>query len=727
MDFMLIRIFLLSLVVTSVVRADEFEQTILPAIEKYCVDCHDPEDSKGDVKFLDVRTVKDVQVRRSAWRSVAVQLRNRTMPPPKKKNQPSDAERIELSRWIDDHLRKTACDGGAYAGQVKPRRLNRLEYNNTVQELFGVDLGFDESLPADGGTGEGFDNSGDALFLPPMLLERYLEAAHLIVDEAIQSPRMVKTIKSEELIRAGGEVTALFRAYVTDDYRVTIDGAGSEGFLSAQLDNVAVFRKRITPKEGGFSVSMDLRVGRGTHALSLTVPASWKVHRVHVAQYKPSMLEGDDLARQIRLTGVKPGEAPEDPREQMKRQLTVFLPVAFRRPVSVDEVAAYAGLGDRGLARGDAYEDALKLVLRAVLVSSDFLYRLEEEVPEGIHRVQDHELAVRLSYFLWAGMPDDRLVELAESGTLSETDVLAAEVDRLLDDKRMRIFAKSFVGQWLGTKDVGGKVAPTANDVQKFYTPEIARDMRGEAVEYFAYLLQADRSVLELIDSDYTFLTERLAAWYDLHDVKDLSNKGFRRVKLKDRTRGGVLGMGAVLAMTSHHKRTSPVLRGAWVFDTLIGEPVPPPPPDVPALEKSKKDKSETEREMLERHRDNDACKACHNIIDPIGFGLQHFDWVGKWRDKQNGRPVDARGELPTGQTFNGSAELKRVLLETQQEAFIRNLTRKMLAYALGRSLNYRDDCVIEEIAQKLAAEGFGMRTLIEEVVLSTPFRNRER
>jgi len=696
--------------------AGEFEDRILPLLG------HEPGNSEHDIQFLDLTKAADMQKQRGIWRSVAVQLRNRTMPPAKRKHQPSDKQRAELAIWIDTHLVDTACDSGPFAGHVRPRRLNRLDYNNTVATLFGVDLRYHERLPADGGTGEGFDNSGDALFLPPMLLERYLENAQEIVDAAIQSPRLERTYEKEQLVKGRGLLASV---YVEDDYRLTIRGAfdgAKPATLLLSIDGVPNQRLPLKAKQD-FEHAVDLRLARGTHALAFSHP----VTSVRIRQFEPDKLDGEARAVHKKLTGLEPGAAPENPKALARKQLAEFLPLAYRRPVTKAEIDASMRLVRLALERGDPYEEALKLALRGVLVSPDFLFRLEQENPNPneLRPLTDYELATRLAYFLWSGPPDAELRGLAAKGELNQEEVLNAQVERMLADPRAMHFARSFTGQWLGTKDVGGRVAPTANDVQKFYTPDIASDMRDEAVLFMAHLLREDRPVLELIDADYTFLSGRLATFYQLKLKKPPPKNEIRRVALPDRNRGGVLGMGAVLALTSHHKKTSPVLRGAWVFDTLIGEPVPPPPQGIPPLSKSKKQKSDTERLILERHREHSACNACHQLIDPIGFGLQNFDWVGRWRDKENNKPVDATGRFADGATFNGPAEMKRALLASHKDAFVRNLTRKMLAYALGRSLADRDDCLIQQIAERLEGRGFGTQTLVKEIVRSPQFRNR--
>ncbi|MEK6238722.1 MAG: DUF1592 domain-containing protein, partial [Planctomycetales bacterium] len=475
-----------------------FQREILPPLQKYCGDCHGSDDSENDVRFLDVKTVSDLQADRSVWRSVAVQLRNRTMPPPDC-DQPSDQERSRIAGWIRSHLRETACSAGPWAGTVKPRRLNRLEYDRTVQQLFGVDLKFRETLPPEGGTGEGFDNSGDSLFLPPILMERYLEAAQAIVDAAIQTPRLTREFRADDLlpkekgdrrrVSAGRPLTAAVTIYVDDGYQLTVAGRkekGDQPTLVLRIDGVAAHRRKLPSGSDSFQENFDLRLARGLRAIELSVAndAGFSIDKLRVRQFEPQPLDKQARENHIRLTGTAPGEKPDNPRRQAEAQLQKLLPLAFRRPVQDDEAAGFMKLVDRGLRRGDPHEEALKLAYRGVLVSPAFLFRIESPPSEpGIQPLSGHELATRLSYFLWSAPPDARLRKLADDGELQDDRVLAKEVDRMLRDEQARVFAKSFIGQWLGTKDVGGRVAPTANDVQKFYTPEIATDMRGEAVE----------------------------------------------------------------------------------------------------------------------------------------------------------------------------------------------------------------------------------------------------
>jgi len=724
-----------------------FQRDIRPVLDRLCFECHEPGLSKGDVPFLEAETAAEIGSMRSVWRSVAAQLRNYTMPPPDEKTQPSPEERKRVADWVETYLRDSAMRMEPYAGGVTLRRLNRLEYDRTIQDMFGVDLRFAETMPMEGGAGEGFNNNGESLFLPPMLLERYLEAAQRVVDAALLSPPLsVKRTAAEFLpkrsgstagrLHPGDSLTVLVPVYVEDEYEVLIEGRaepGESGRLALRVDGLVT--NRFAPEansSGAFRQKIELKLAHGVHALALRPKGGGeepgfrgRIERVSVESAPREAPSREARERHLRLAGVKLGAEPPDPAAQVREQLARLLPRLFRRPVSDAEIDRFAALAERGLARGDPYEEALKLALRGVLVSPHFLYRVEREpAGEGRQPLSDFELVTRLSYFLGATTPDERLFALAREGTLQREETLRAEVDRLLQGERLEVFARDFVGQWLGTKDVGGRVAPTSNDVQKFYTPQIAADMRQEAVEYFSHLVQENRSVLELVDSDYTFLTGRLAKFYELPGAGKVPRDRFRKWEFADRKRGGILGMGAVLALTSHHKKTSPVLRGAWVFDTLLGSPVPPPPADVPPLPSGRRnEKKLTDREKLAMHRDHASCQACHQIIDPIGFGLQNFDWVGRWRDREQGRPVDASGELPSGESFTGPGELKRVLVDRKRGLLVRNLTRKLLGYALGRSLRDEDDGTIERIARAVEADGYRARTLLHEIVSSVPFR----
>jgi hypothetical protein len=365
---------------------------------------------------------------------------------------------------------------------------------------------------------------------------------------------------------------------------------------------------------------------------------------------------------------------------------------------------------------------SVKLALKGVLISPHFLFLVEPEPDAaGVYRLGHHQLAARLSYFLWASMPDEELSRLADEGKLHDEQVLREQVRRMLADPKAMGFAESFAVQWLGIDTLGTTVRPDAERFPEF-DDQLAADMREEAVRLVGAVLTEDRSLLELVDGDYAFVNARLAAHYGLPPV---DGEDIQRVELADRVRGGVLGLGAVLTNTSFPMRTSPVLRGKWVLAELLGSPVPPPPPNAGELpEDDQQADGLSLRERLEQHRTKPECASCHQRMDPLGFGLENFDAIGRWRTEQAGRPVDASGTLPSGEKFASPAELKDVLM-ARKDQIVRNITRKMLGYALGRGLNRFDECVINETMKALAASDYRSGVLIEQVVLSYPFQHR--
>jgi Protein of unknown function (DUF1592)/Protein of unknown function (DUF1588)/Protein of unknown function (DUF1585) len=360
-------------------------------------------------------------------------------------------------------------------------------------------------------------------------------------------------------------------------------------------------------------------------------------------------------------------------------------------------------------------------------VFPDFIFRVEQRnSAPGIRALAQYELASRLSYFLWATAPDEQLNRLAAENRLQDPAVLTAQVERMLDDPRSRAFSDTFAGQWLGTQDLGGRVVPLLTELQTYYTPEVASDLRNEPILLLDHIIGNNRSLLELLTADYTFLTERLVKFYQLEGKVDVKGNQFQLVKWPDDRRGGVMEMGSVLAMNSHYKETSPVLRGAWTLETILGTPVPPPPPDVPPLDADKKLKNLSVRQKLEQHRADPSCAACHKLMDPIGFALENFDWMGRWREKEsNGEPLDTTGVLPSGDKFQGPVELRKVLL-SHKDDFLRHISGKVLGYALGRSLQDGDSCTVQHLVDDLAKNNYQARTLIREVVLSVPFRNSQ-
>src|SRR5262249_55113864 len=395
---------------------------------------------------------------------------------------------------------------------------------------------------------------------------------------------------------------------------------------------------------------------------------------------------------------------------------------AFRRPATAREVERYLHLFERASRRGDSYEQALKLALKGILVSPSFLFLIDAPPGKpGAYQLGHYEVASHLSYFLWASMPDEELFRLAEQGQLHDEQVLRGQVRRMMRDPRARGLADSFAAQWLGIRALGPTVRPDARLFPEF-TDELAAAMREETLLFFDSIVRDDRSVLELLDADYTFLNEPLAP---LYTVKAVKGPEMRRVRLDDPLRGGVLGHASVLTVTSYPHRTSPVLRGRWVLEELLGTEVPPPPPDVPVLDRRGTSNAKSVRQQLEKHRAKAECAACHNRMDPLGFGLENFDSLGRWRTEHGGQPIDSSGVLPGGGRFSGRGELKKLLLDKRRPEYVANLSRKMLGYALARELNKVDKLVAADAAQALEAGQWRISCLLEAIVVSYPFLHR--
>jgi hypothetical protein len=580
-------------------------------VENTCHKCHDATTAKGDLDLSPLKKQADYERDPRLLEKLVRFVRDREMPPPGKRPQPSEQDRQRFVDWGRHALAN--IDYTKFPrdpGRVTMHRLSRVEYNNTVRDLLGVTNQPADKFPADGGGGGGFDNNADTLFVPPILLEKYLEAA--------------------------GEV------------------------LSVMPTNILVER--------------------------------------------PGWLKTKSAAA--------------------RKSIGVFAARAFRRPVEKTEVDALMGLFAQASQRGENFDQAVKHALKAVLVSPHFLFRIEKDrgVPEP-YRLNDYELASRLSYFLWSSMPDAELFALAGKNQLHESATLEAQVKRMLRDPKARALAENFAGQWLRVRELKTTVQPDPGRFRRF-TPELREAMYAEAIEFFAAMIREDASLLTLLDADHAYINEALAQHYGLTNL-NVTGAQLRRVALPDKNRGGVLGMGAVLTLTSYPQRTSPVLRGKWVLEELLGQPPPPPPPDAGGLPAEDAPRNGlTFRQRLEEHRKKPQCAGCHSRLDPLGFGLENFDAIGRWRTKIGSEAVDATGLMSSGEKFTGPAELKRLLL-ARKDDFARNVTERMLAYALGRGVEFHDMPSLAAITDKLKGDGYRSSTLVTEIVKSYPFQFR--
>jgi hypothetical protein len=431
-----------------------------------------------------------------------------------------------------------------------------------------------------------------------------------------------------------------------------------------------------------------------------------------------------DSKARAKVMTVMPG-AGISPEKAARHSLEALLPRAFRRPIQEADIAPYLNLFQAAHKQGETFEASMLFAVRGILVSPHFLFRAEAPNPGPQPRLlDDYALASRLSYFLWGSMPDELLFDIAAAGKLQDPAVLKEQVGRLLRNPKSLQFAERFVEQWLRTRELGGEKAPDAELFPLYHKDEDLRsDIRYQPVLFFREILANRLSLLNLLDSRFTIATRRLANLYGIKVERGVTQQPVRVDLDEGSRRGGLLGMSAVLAVSSYPYRTSPVLRGAWVLDSILGTPPPPPPPNVPSLEEDRKDgMPKSVRERLAQHRANPACASCHSRIDPLGFALDNYDVIGRWRTEEGGKPVDTAGELPDGTKIDGPDQLRAVLLE-RKDLFVRNLTNKLLGYALGRGLVLKDSCTVDAIVAEVKARDYDPHKLIEEIVLSMPFR----
>lgn len=419
------------------------------------------------------------------------------------------------------------------------------------------------------------------------------------------------------------------------------------------------------------------------------------------------------------------------PPEAARKVLEAFLPRAFRRPAKAGEVDRYLNLFLSAQKRGENFDRSILYALAGVLVSPNFLFLVEDPAGEsnpaaapgpGPRLVDNYALASRLSYFLWGTMPDPALFDLAAQGKLQDPAQLSEQVGRMLKDERARDFAERFVDQWLNIRELGRDIKPDEKLFPTYYDAELQSAIRYEPILFFLELLSKDLPLLDLLNADFTILSNRLAKHYEL-TIKGMTQQPKHADLPADSHRGGILSMAAVLAVSSYPQRTSPVLRGKWILETVLGTPPPPPPANVPSLKEDHEGAApQTLRERLEEHRRDPVCASCHSRIDPLGFALENYDVLGRWRSEDNGKPIDSRGQLPDGAKIEGPEQLKKVLLD-RKEVFLRHFTSKMLGYALGRGLTPSDACTVDQIMGQLEKEQYRTQALIRGIVLSMPFR----
>jgi hypothetical protein len=634
--------------------------------------------------------------------------------------------------------------------------LNRAEYSNAIRDLLAVDIKPGMALPVDD-SGHGFDNIGEVLTLSPALLEKYLSAARRIsrlavgdltmkpTEERVAPPRISRGERVSDDLPFNSRGGLSFQYYFPLDgeyqLRLKTPGENSRVYelrmpVKAGLRTVGVAFPREGAKAepamptgrrfgGGppmgpvANITMDWRLD-GARVKRFDVPENTAIEVFIVnGPFNPTG-RGETESRN-KIFVCRPTNASEET-PCAKKILTTLARRAFRRSVTTADIAPLLAFYAEARKTGD-FDAGIQSALEAMLVSPEFLFRLERDPRQQarVYRLNDFELASRLSFFLWSSIPDDELLTLAEQKKLSDASVLQQQVQRMLDDPKAQAFVNNFGGQWLHLRNLD----TSTPDPELFPTFDegLRRAFRQETELFFDSILRENRSVFDLLDANYSFLNQRLAEHYG---VPGIYGSQFRRVNFNDPNRGGLLGQGSILTVTSYPNRTSVVQRGKWVLENLLGAPPPPAPPDVPDLKPHGKDgRLLSMREQMDLHRANPICASCHVRMDPIGFALENYDAIGRWRTKDAGLMIDASGKLPDGTKFTGPNELRKILLTGHRDEFVATVTEKLLTYALGRGLEHYDLPTVRSIMREAAPDNYRLPSLIRAIVRSTPFQMR--
>ncbi|WP_171184663.1 DUF1592 domain-containing protein [Alienimonas chondri] len=752
-----------------------FEEGVGAFLKTHCIDCHGPDYAEADINLGTVNSADDLRAERDKWERILAIVRVGAMPP-SEMDQPTAEERAAAVDWIDRALHEVNCEIVNDPGRVTVRRLNRSEYDNTVRDLLGVELTLSDDFPADD-VGNGFDNQGDVLTLPPLLLEKYLHAAEKIAGQAIVGdPNSLLKTSKEYGNRSIQSMEEKFKFPAHGDYTIRIlanaQQAGPEkAKYEATLAGIPFAKVTLSGDRTQEVFERTVPVKPGEHTLKIKFTNDF---------YKPdAKLDRNLYIEAIEVIGPL-GTRPENLPETHEAIVTavpetaggvknaaaeVFRPLvsrAYRRPATDLEIARLASLVESVVRDGRTFEEGVQLGLQAVLSSPHFLFRIERDPtdarPGEPVGVNDYELASRLSYFLWSSMPDEELFQLAEEGRLGDDAVLAQQVDRMLNDPKSEALVEGFFAQWLNLQLLD-EFQPDGRMFGPYWTSATKAAMRRETELFCREIVREDLPVKTFLDADFTFVNPRLAEYYGVpwdgktgdamekyyaenlpgfikKDGDRLKRERrrrayafrnedvFKRVSLPDNRRG-ILTHGSILALTSNPVGTSPVKRGKWILDNILGTPPPPAPPNVPALEETQEaNKDLSLRDALAKHREDPGCASCHAVMDPLGFAFEHFDAVGQWREKDGRFEIDASGELPDGTTFEGATELVAVL-DGRSDEFVTHFTRQLMTYGLGRGMEWFDRCSVDEVVEATRPNGHRFRDLVRGIVLSDPFRKR--
>ncbi len=752
-------------------------------LNQYCVTCHNQRLKTGGL-VLEGADLAGVADEPEIWEKVIRKVRAGVMPP-QNARRPDHATADGLVTWLEGALDR-AAQAHPNAGRPVLHRLNRTEYANAIRDLLALEVDAAALLPPDD-SAYGFDNVSDVLGVSPSLQERYLSAALKISAVAVGDPDLApgsdtyrvpqdltqnQHIEGLPLGTVGGLrvrhtfpldaeydfQTKLYRTNLNivrgleyaHEFEIAVDGTPIHRVtIGGQDDLKALFEK---PTDTGDAVEVRMRVrvpvAAGPHDVTATFVDNLPVEdTVRLQPFLRSSSDNFDWSghphiQTFAITGPFKATASGD--TPSRRAIFTCRPAtrsaeracaseilgrlarrAYRQPIGKAELEPVLAFYDAGR-RSGTFESGIQRGLQRILASPRFVFRVERDpdaVPVGgTFRVTDVELASRLSFFLWSTLPDEELLKVAADGRLHDPAVLDRQVRRMLGDARAQALVSNFAGQWLHLRNVRS-VLPNSDEFPDF-DDNLRQSFRRETELLFESLMREDRSVLDLITADYTFVNERLARHYGIPNVY---GSRFRRVAVTDEARKGLLGHGSVLAVTSHAERTSPVLRGKWVLDNILGLPVPPPPPDIPPLKPAEEGaRPKTLREQMAEHRANPVCASCHNVMDPIGFALENFDAVGAWRTREPGGAIDASGQLADGTKVNGVVTLRQAILN-RPDVFVGTMTEKLMTYALGRGVDARDMPAVRAIVRDAARHEYKFSRLVLGIVHSVPFQNRTK
>ncbi len=726
-----------------------FERNVQPVLSQVCSNCHNAQLRSGNLDITNYLKPSSISSNLDGWTKILARLKTGQMPPPGVPG-PSPDAMASLIRFVQGGLDHFAP--ASEAGRVIAHRLNRSEYANTVRDLLGVDFPATEEFPPDD-TGYGFDNIGDVLTVSPTLMQEYLAAAERIAARAVGGDPLPPPgfVNRQDLVRHIGPsvIEMKYAAEYDADYLIKVNlngyrsGAAKPVTLRISVDGKPVktvdvdVRMSEVNRQGGNTqrhveeerifltanehtlraefLNDDFVKDLGERALtnphSNIFPESFEVG----GPYSPS--SAHPLQKKVLICDPASGA------ECVERILATFAHRAYRRPVTHAEVTDLLAIYNKASESGCTPKQSLQFAIADALVKPQFLFRIERDPAPGVTApISDLELASRLSYFLWSSTPDDELLRLAEAGQLHQPAAIDAQVQRMLADPRASALAENFGGQWLQTRSLDA-IQP---DPKKFpeWTATLRDEMRTETRLFFEAVMRGNGPIADFIDGHYTFLNENLANYYGIRGVVGTE---FRRVELVGfdaNRRSGVFTQASVLTVSSYPTRTSVVLRGKYLLETVLNDPPPPPPPDVPAFDEKAIGVARSLRQQMEVHRADPACASCHAKMDVLGFGLENYDAIGRWRITDGRFPIDATGAFPNGKTFSGPAQMKAILRDNLPE-FIRCLAEKMLTYALGRGVENYDRAAVDQLVSETTAGDNRFQSLILGVVHSLPFQQR--